>query len=158
MRGVMASLIFDLRDVPRSLRRERAYGTTVVLTLALTLGATTAAFSIVERRAAHSPHSRAKSAVSTLNAHKCRQKSHICRPSTTTLMLDAAEGLVIRSENPGRTVSSVASFAAPASLASTRRRQASIVRSVALSVLYPTKKRGISSARPSRRVRLRRSP
>lgn len=43
----MGSLLFDLRDAFRSLRRERAYATTIILTLALTLGATTAIFSIV---------------------------------------------------------------------------------------------------------------
>lgn len=43
----MGSLLFDLRDAFRSLRRERAYAATVILTLSLTLGATTAVFSIV---------------------------------------------------------------------------------------------------------------
>lgn len=40
-------LFFDLRDALRSFRRDRAYAATVVLTLALTIGATTAVFSIV---------------------------------------------------------------------------------------------------------------
>ena len=44
----MASLPFDLRDALRGLRRERAYALTVVFTLALTIGATTAVFSIVD--------------------------------------------------------------------------------------------------------------
>jgi len=43
----MSSLQFDLRDALRSLRRDRAYALTVVFTLALTIGATTAVFSIV---------------------------------------------------------------------------------------------------------------
>ena len=43
----MSSLQFDLRDALRSLRRGRAYALTVVFTLALTIGATTAVFSIV---------------------------------------------------------------------------------------------------------------
>jgi hypothetical protein len=43
----MASLLFDLRDALKSLRRDRSYAATVVLTLALTIGATTAVFSIV---------------------------------------------------------------------------------------------------------------
>jgi predicted permease len=43
----MRSVVFDLRDAFRSLRRERAYTATVILTLTLTLGATTAVFSIV---------------------------------------------------------------------------------------------------------------
>jgi predicted permease len=44
----MTQLSFDLRDVLRGLRRDRAYTLTVVLTLALTIGATTAVFSIVD--------------------------------------------------------------------------------------------------------------
>jgi putative ABC transport system permease protein len=40
-------LLFDVRDAIRSFRRDRAYAATVVLTLALTIGATTAVFSIV---------------------------------------------------------------------------------------------------------------
>jgi predicted permease len=40
-------VIFDLRDVLRGLMRDRAYSTIVVLTLALTIGATTAVFAIV---------------------------------------------------------------------------------------------------------------
>jgi predicted permease len=40
-------LLFDLRDALRSFRRDRTYAATVVLTLALTVGATTAVFSIV---------------------------------------------------------------------------------------------------------------
>src|SRR5438270_13899503 len=42
----MAAL-FDLRDAFRGLRRDRGYMLTVVVTLALTIGATTAVFSIV---------------------------------------------------------------------------------------------------------------
>ena len=44
----MAQLIFDFRDILRGLRRDRAYALTVVFTLALTIGATTAVFSIVD--------------------------------------------------------------------------------------------------------------
>ena len=44
----MGSLRFDLRDAIRGLRRHRAYALTVVVTLALTIGATTAVFSIVD--------------------------------------------------------------------------------------------------------------
>src|SRR5215510_2364157 len=44
----MTQLSFDLRDILRGLRRDRAYTLTVVLTLALTIGATTAVFSIVD--------------------------------------------------------------------------------------------------------------
>ena len=40
-------MIFDLRDVLRGLGRDRGYSTIVVLTLALTIGATTAVFAIV---------------------------------------------------------------------------------------------------------------
>ncbi len=43
----MGSLLFDLRDAFRSLRRDRTYAAAVSLTLALTLGATTGVFSIV---------------------------------------------------------------------------------------------------------------
>jgi macrolide transport system ATP-binding/permease protein len=43
----MGSLAFDLRDVLKSLRRAPGYSTTVVATLALAIGATTAVFSIV---------------------------------------------------------------------------------------------------------------
>jgi hypothetical protein len=43
----MTHLAFDLRDACRALRRDSGYSVTVVLTLALTLGATTAVFSIV---------------------------------------------------------------------------------------------------------------
>lgn len=43
----MGTLLFDVRDALRGLRRDRAYAATVVLTLAITLGATTAMFSIV---------------------------------------------------------------------------------------------------------------
>jgi putative ABC transport system permease protein len=43
----MGSFLFDMRDAFRGLRRDRAYASTVVLTLALTIGATTAIFSIV---------------------------------------------------------------------------------------------------------------
>src|SRR5262249_52411940 len=44
----MRSLSFDMRDALRGLRRDRAYTVTVVVTLALTIGATTAVFSIVD--------------------------------------------------------------------------------------------------------------
>jgi hypothetical protein len=44
----MTQLSFDLRDILRGLRRDRAYTSTVVLTLALTIGASTAVFSIVD--------------------------------------------------------------------------------------------------------------
>src|SRR5712672_3628969 len=43
----MSHLLFDLRDVLRGLRRDRLYAGTVIGTLALTLGASTAVFSIV---------------------------------------------------------------------------------------------------------------
>ena len=43
----MSTLVFDIVDAVRSLRRDRAYAATVVVTLALTIGATTAVFSIV---------------------------------------------------------------------------------------------------------------
>ncbi len=43
----MRTLIFDIRDAMRGFRRDRAYAATVVLTLAVTIGATTAVFSIV---------------------------------------------------------------------------------------------------------------
>src|SRR3954447_6603088 len=44
----MGSLLFDLRDALKSLRRDHSYAATVVLTLAVTIGATTAVFSIVD--------------------------------------------------------------------------------------------------------------
>ena len=44
----MPGLTFDLRDALKTLRRDPAYAATVVLTLALTIGATTAVFSIVD--------------------------------------------------------------------------------------------------------------
>jgi putative ABC transport system permease protein len=44
----MGYLFFDLRDAFRGLRRDLAYALTVVVTLALTIGATTAVFSIVD--------------------------------------------------------------------------------------------------------------
>jgi putative ABC transport system permease protein len=44
----MPQLAFDLRDACRGLRRESGYTATVLLTLALTIGATTAVFSIVD--------------------------------------------------------------------------------------------------------------
>jgi predicted permease len=44
----MGHLSFDIRDAWRSLRRDRAYAAAVILTLALTIGATTAIFSIVD--------------------------------------------------------------------------------------------------------------
>ena len=43
----MSSILFDLRDVLRGLRRDRLYAGAVIATLALTLGASTAVFSIV---------------------------------------------------------------------------------------------------------------
>ena len=43
----MTDLLFDLRDAWRGLRRDRLYAAAVVGTLALTLGAATAVFSIV---------------------------------------------------------------------------------------------------------------
>src|SRR5437868_10513135 len=43
----MGHLLFDLRDAVRGLRRDRLYAVTVIGTLALTLGASTAVFSIV---------------------------------------------------------------------------------------------------------------
>ena len=43
----MRLLTFDLRDALRGFRRDRAHAITVVITLALTIGATTAIFSIV---------------------------------------------------------------------------------------------------------------
>src|SRR5262245_59055203 len=45
----MGSLKFDLLDAVRGLRRDGVYGLTVVMTLAVTIGATTAVFSIVKR-------------------------------------------------------------------------------------------------------------
>jgi predicted permease len=44
----MSHLLFDLRDVVRGLRRDRLYVATVIGTLALTLGASTSVFSIVD--------------------------------------------------------------------------------------------------------------
>ena len=44
----MSHVLFDLRDVLRGLRRDRLYAGTVIGTLALTLGASTAVFSIVD--------------------------------------------------------------------------------------------------------------
>ena len=44
----MSTVLFDLRDVVRGLRRDRLYAVTVIGTLALTLGASTAVFSIVD--------------------------------------------------------------------------------------------------------------
>jgi predicted permease len=44
----MRTLFFDLHDAVRSLRRDYAFTATVVVTLALTLGATTTVFSIVD--------------------------------------------------------------------------------------------------------------
>src|SRR4051812_34837549 len=44
----MGSMLFDLRDAVRGLVRDRGYAVTVILTLALTIGATTAVFSIVD--------------------------------------------------------------------------------------------------------------
>ena len=43
----MGHLLLDLRDSVRSLRRDRGFSAVVVVTLAITIGATTAAFSIV---------------------------------------------------------------------------------------------------------------
>ena len=42
------TFLFDIREIIRTLPRERSYAVTVVLTLALTIGATTAMFSIVD--------------------------------------------------------------------------------------------------------------
>jgi putative ABC transport system permease protein len=44
----VATVFFDVRDALRSLRRDRAYAAAVVLTLALTIGGSTAVFSIVD--------------------------------------------------------------------------------------------------------------
>jgi putative ABC transport system permease protein len=44
----MGTFAFDLRDIFKSLRRAPGYALTVILTLALTIGATTAVFSIVD--------------------------------------------------------------------------------------------------------------
>jgi putative ABC transport system permease protein len=44
----MGTFIFELRDAVRGLRRDRGFAIAVVLTLAVTIGATTAAFSIVD--------------------------------------------------------------------------------------------------------------
>lgn len=46
----MQSVSFDLRDGLRSFRHDRAYAVTIIFTLALTIGATTAVFSIVNVR------------------------------------------------------------------------------------------------------------
>jgi predicted permease len=46
--SVTTSTAFDLRDAFRSVWRDRAYSATIILTLALTIGATTAVFSIVD--------------------------------------------------------------------------------------------------------------
>ena len=43
----MGTLLLDVRDGLRNLRRDRGFAATVILTLAITIGATTAAFSIV---------------------------------------------------------------------------------------------------------------
>src|SRR5215510_10937057 len=43
----MRELLYDLRDTWRGLRRDRLYAAAVIVTLALTLGASTAVFSIV---------------------------------------------------------------------------------------------------------------
>ena len=43
----MGGLVFDIRDALRGFRRDRVYTVTVIATLALTIGATTAVFSIV---------------------------------------------------------------------------------------------------------------
>jgi predicted permease len=45
---MMSHLIFDLREAGRALRRDAGYAATVIVTLALTIGATTAVFSIVD--------------------------------------------------------------------------------------------------------------
>src|SRR5262245_48691103 len=44
----MRTLSFDIRDGFRSLRRDRSYAATIILTLAVTIGAMTAVFSIVD--------------------------------------------------------------------------------------------------------------
>jgi predicted permease len=46
--GWIEHTLEDLRDTARSVRRDRAYAATIILTLALTIGATTAVFSIVD--------------------------------------------------------------------------------------------------------------
>jgi putative ABC transport system permease protein len=43
----MSAVLFDIRDALRTFRRDRAYAATVMVTLATTIGATTAVFSIV---------------------------------------------------------------------------------------------------------------
>jgi putative ABC transport system permease protein len=43
----MGTLLFDIRDGLRNLRRDRGFAATVILTLGITIGASTAAFSIV---------------------------------------------------------------------------------------------------------------
>src|SRR6266487_3009382 len=45
---MMSHLAFDLREAGRALRRDAGYAATVIVTLALTIGATTAVFSIVD--------------------------------------------------------------------------------------------------------------
>ena len=45
---MMSHLVFDLREAGRALRRDAGYAATVIVTLALTIGATTAVFSIVD--------------------------------------------------------------------------------------------------------------
>ena len=44
----MATFMFELRDAVRGLRRDRGFAIAVILTLGVTIGATTAAFSIVD--------------------------------------------------------------------------------------------------------------
>jgi putative ABC transport system permease protein len=44
----MGTLLFDIRDGLRNLRRDRGFAATVILTLGLTIGASTAAYSIVD--------------------------------------------------------------------------------------------------------------
>jgi putative ABC transport system permease protein len=59
--SVKADVLFDLREVLRGLVRDRGYSAVVVITLALTIGATTAVFAIVNSillkpLAYHEPH------------------------------------------------------------------------------------------------------
>jgi hypothetical protein len=44
----MGSLLFDIRDAVRGLSRDRGYAVTIILTLGLAIGATTAVFSIID--------------------------------------------------------------------------------------------------------------
>lgn len=44
----MGTIMFELRDAMRGLRRDRGCAAAVILTLVVTIGATTAVFSIVD--------------------------------------------------------------------------------------------------------------